>query len=88
MSEFVTVAQGAGGGILAGGLAWFLFWKSNQRNEKLVDDRIAALEKAADACERDRSELHNQFHSFQTNLISKHGEVMQEVLTVLKTLKE
>jgi hypothetical protein len=86
MSDLLTIFSGAGGGIVAGGIAWLLFWKTNQRNEKIVDDRMNGLENAAKECEKDRKELHNQFHAFQNNLIAGQGEVMREVAAALKEL--
>jgi hypothetical protein len=87
MNEFVTMVQGAGGGVLAGGIAWLLFWKSAQRNEKLVDDRMQALEKAVEVCEKDRQELHTQFHTFQNHLIEHHGAALKDVADLLRQFK-
>lgn len=87
MSELLTILQGAGGGILAGGIAWLLFWKANQRNEKLVDDRMTALEKSDQECQRHRRELQNQIYVFQNDMITKQSEVMREIVSVLKTFK-
>lgn len=73
------VFASAGGGLIAGSIAWVLFWITNKRNIELADARINSLETATKECEKDRREIHSEFHKFQTQVIAQQREFINAI---------
>ena len=66
------------------GLGFFLLWvvsnklcKSQEAHMDLYKDRVNALEKHAEDCDKDREILHNKHAALQANVIDKLSEIVK-----------
>lgn len=71
-----------GGGLIAGAIAWILFWCATKRNIQIENDRINHLETAARLCEEDRKDIHSKFHQFQTLVISNQDSIIKQLTQI------